>query len=536
MATKDNHVALFDRDHAAKIFIPNNFGLAPKYGWLFHVAFDINPEISRVSNDDVLRMGLIVKSASLPKFTVESKTMNAYNRVDIVQTKVKYDQVTIKLHDDNLDVMRNFWYDYYSYYYRDADWNENIYAAATKYSERQNQTWGYTPRQYPASVSNTQQYLSAVRIYSLHNKKFAEYTLLNPIITQFQHGEHAQGGESGTLENSMTIQFQAVKYQYGQVSEDTVTGFAHLTYDSRASTLGTTNVTDHSIHDLAEGMTGLPGIVNNLKNLNGTAIVGAALGAGASALLTGGIPAIGAGIGAAGSALKSGWGKAKSAWNDAFPSDGTTAKINPQAEVDAATAQLTADEDALTQANADLEAGKAEQAQLEAQIESDTYTLEYDPNLSEEDISALQQIITDNKAKLVSVIENNATLEENITGLTDAVFADQERLKQAQEAANPSGNSADDGGVGADSTTTFDAKTGTTTEANPDGSETMVDGLGDYYTVPQQKPVDNPNAASNEQAPSYTGPSVVYAPDGSSSPVDSLGNVQKTLVNGSYNN
>ena len=506
MATQDN-VTLFDRSHAAKIFIPNNFGLMPKYGWLFHVAFDINPEIARVSNDDMLRMGLIVKSASLPKFTVDTKTLNAYNRVDIVQTKVKYDSVTIKFHDDNLDVMRNFWYDYYSYYYRDADWNENIYASATKYSERQNQTWGYQPRQYPASVSNTQQYLSAIRIYSLHNKKFAEYTLLNPIITSFQHGEHAQGGESGTLENTMTIQFQAVKYQYGQVSDDTVTGFAHLTYDSRESTMGTTTVTDRDVHDLAEGMTGLGGILNNLKNLNGAAIAGAALSAGASTLLTGGIPKLGEGIAAAGSALKSGWGKAKSAWNDAFPKDsatsGSTSAMNPQAEVDAATAQLTADEDAITQANADLEAGEAERAQLEAQIESDTYTLGYDPNLSEEDIAALEQIIEDNKAKLLEVIDNNALLQENIDGLTTAILDDQARLQKAQEALNASGNSEEEGGPGADSTTSYDPETGDTTTTNPDGSKTRVDSQGDYYTVPQQNAVDNPSASSNQKVPVF---------------------------------
>lgn len=502
MATQDN-VTLFDRNHAAKIFIPNNFGLMPKYGWLFHVAFDINPEISRVSNEDVLRMGLIVKNASLPKFTVDTKTLNAYNRVDIVQTKVKYDPVTIKFHDDNLDVMRNFWYDYYSYYYRDADWNENIYAAATKYSERQNQTWGYTPRQYPASSSNTQQYLSAIRIYSLHNKKFAEYTLLNPIITNFQHGEHAQGGEAGTLENTMTIQFQAVKYQYGQVSEDTVTGFAHLTYDSRESTMGTTNVTDRDVHDLAEGMTGLSGIMNNLKNLNGAAIAGAALSAGASALVTGGIPKIGEGIAAAGSALKDGWGKAKSAWNDAFPKDPATSKPNPQAEVDAANAQLTADEDALDKAMADLESGKSEQSQLEAQIESDTYTLEYDPNLSEEDIAALEQIITDNKAKLLEVIDNNALIQENIDGLGTAILDDQGRLQQAQEALNASGNSEEEGGPGADSETSYDAESGTTTTTNPDGSKTIVDGEGNYSTVPQQNAVDNPAASSNQKVPVF---------------------------------
>jgi hypothetical protein len=509
-------ITLFDRNHAAKIFIPNNFSLSPKYGWLFHVAFDLNPEIARLSNDEILKMGFVVKSASLPKFTVETKNLNAYNRIDIVQTKVKYDNTTIKFHDDNLDIIRKFWYDYYSYYYRDSDWNENIYRAASKYSERQNQIWGYTPRQYPASSSATQQFLTAIRIYSLHNKKFTEYTLINPIITQFQHGEHAQGGEAGTLENSMTVAYQAVKYHYGTVSEDTVSGFATLNYDSRPSSMGTTPVGDRTIHDMAEGLTGIGGILNNLKNLNGAALLGGALSAAGGALLTrglsdGGITALAGGASSLLGKAKAGLGKvfsngekvdgALQGLGNGLPSDNDGASTDPQAQIDQVSAQLTADEEAIDQALADLEAGQAEQAQLEAQIESDTYTLEYDPNLSDEDIAALEQLITDNKAKLVDVIDSNASIQDNIDGLTTSVLDGRAKLDELLTVQNPSGNSADEGGPGPDSQTIHDPESGDTITTNPDGSQTIVSADGSMYTNPQQNPVNNANASSNQSNP-----------------------------------
>ena len=512
---------MFDRTHAARIFVDNNFGLSPKYGWLFHVAFDTNPEISRVSNDDKLRLGLVVKSASLPKFTFETKTLNAYNRVDIVQTKVKYDTVTIKFHDDNLDVVRNFWYDYYSYYYRDSDWNDSIYAAPTKYSERQNQTWGYTPRQYPASSPGTQQFLNAVRIYSLHNKKFAEYTLINPTITQFQHGEHAQGGESGTLENTMTIQFQAVKYQYGQVSSDTVSGFAMLQYDNRPSELGTTPVTDGKVHDLNEGLSGLPGIINNLKNINGTAILGGALSSVGSGLLTGAVGfgaaqlAGAGGISAIAGGAKDLLGKARSGLGKVFsngekidganilggsglPSDPAGASTDQQGAIDQLTSQIAADETAIETANDDLAANQSQQQQLQAQIESDTYSLDYDPNLSEEDIESLQRIIDDNKSKLLSLQSDEQDIKDNIDGLTNTVLENQSKLDELQTAQNPSGNSADDGGPGPDSSTIHDPESGDTITTNPDGSQTVVAADGSIHTTPQQNAVSNPNAASNQ--------------------------------------
>ena len=502
---------MFSRNHATKIFVDNKYGLSPKYGWLFHVAFDINTEVARVSNDDLLRMGFIVKSASLPKFSVDTKTLNAYNRVDIVQTKVKYDQITIKFHDDNLDVIRNFWYDYYSYYYRDADWNLNIYQASSKYNERQNQQWGYQPRQYPASSPATQQYLSAIRIYSLHNKRFAEYTFINPIITAFRHGEHSQGGEAGTLENEMVIQYQAVKYQYGQVSDDTVSGFATLQYDSRPSPMGTSPVTDGKVHDLSEGQTGLPGLINNFKNLQGGAILGSALGVAgsglASSLLDKGFGKISALAGSASSKLSGLMSKGKVTSNGSAVGGLSTPDLSQeglpgatdelQGQIDDVNSRIALSESALADAEADLEQSMSEAEQLQAQIDADTEQL-LNPDLSSEDIAALQSYIDENTARLEEV---NAHIDEvNITidNLKSSISDDQDTLQQLYDAQNPSGNSEEDGGYGANSVTEVDPNTGETITTNPDGSQTIVAADGSIYTVPQQNPVDSESASSNQ--------------------------------------
>jgi hypothetical protein len=57
---------------------------------------------------------------------------------------------------------------------------------------------------------------------------------------------------------------------------------------------------------------------------------------------------------------------------------------------------------------------------------------------------------------------------------------------------------------------------------------------GDTLDVDQATSPDG-NTVPVQVAPAYTGPRVVFAADGSSSPVDELGNVQKSLINGSYN-
>ena len=58
--------------------------------------------------------------------------------------------------------------------------------------------------------------------------KFAEYVLINPIITNWNHDQYdyAQGG--GIMQNSMTIAYETVKYYSGAVGKPTQGGDANV--------------------------------------------------------------------------------------------------------------------------------------------------------------------------------------------------------------------------------------------------------------------------------------------------------------------
>ncbi len=196
--------------------------------------------------DQQKEFGMLVKSVDLPKFTVDTKTFKSYNKPNIVQTKIKYDSITIAFHDDTADVVRSLWFDYYNYYYRDADLSyadqagmpNPSYFADTKYKKRDINNWGYTPRsQTSASGVAGNQFIKAIRLYSMAKKRFAEYTLINPIITSFRHGQHT-AGSSDPLQHEMTVSFEAVLYAAGWVSSETVKGFGEaLHYDKSPSPL-----------------------------------------------------------------------------------------------------------------------------------------------------------------------------------------------------------------------------------------------------------------------------------------------------------
>ena len=190
-------------------------------------------------NTEKLQLGLLVKSASLPKYTVDVKTMNAYNRPNYVQTKIKYDPVTITFHDDSADVVRDFWYDYMSHYYRDSDYADSTYGYNSKYNEQSvfQPRWGYLPAKYDST--GQEKILKFIKIYSLHQKRFTEYVLVNPVITSFTHGTHNNSSTTEFMENSMTVEYETVLYNYGTVkSGGEPSGFAiPSAYDKQPSPL-----------------------------------------------------------------------------------------------------------------------------------------------------------------------------------------------------------------------------------------------------------------------------------------------------------
>lgn len=255
-----------DYQHANKIFVSNAYELAPKYSYLFHVAFDVNSVLSRLPNIEKIKLGMMVKSVSLPKYTIDAKTMNAYNRPNIVQSKIKYDPVQITFHDDGADVVRDFWYDYMSHYYRDSDYAPSFYQQNTRYDQQQSEHWGYLPAKYQSS-GNVERILNFIKIYSLHQKRFTEYILINPIITSFQHGQHSYSETSGTMENTMSVNYETVLYNYGTVKVGAEPdGFATLLYDKTPSPLTPAGGTTNSILGPAGLLSSATGIGESLSN------------------------------------------------------------------------------------------------------------------------------------------------------------------------------------------------------------------------------------------------------------------------------
>ena len=85
-------------DHATRLFVSDNLRLAPKQSFLYYVC--INVDVGTINSTSILQSliapdgassqtlieqyetGLLAKRVELPKFTMGTKTLNAYNRTN----------------------------------------------------------------------------------------------------------------------------------------------------------------------------------------------------------------------------------------------------------------------------------------------------------------------------------------------------------------------------------------------------------------------------------------------------------------------
>jgi hypothetical protein len=257
-----------DYRHAEKLFRSNNYANSPRLKFLFHVYFNLNtgqiPQLRNLfQNTESSTIGLLVKSIDLPKYSIETDVKIQYNRKRIIQKRLNYDPIQAVFHDDQNDLIREMWYQYYTYYYKDAQnpYNGqpanngsigayNLNSEGFSYSDRDIYApfrsvndWGYTGESYTDSTSSQggkPSFFTDIRIYGINQHKFAEYILINPLISEWSHDtfDYAQG--DGVMENIVTLQYETVKYRKGWIGDqrpDTnVTGFASPTqYDVEPS-------------------------------------------------------------------------------------------------------------------------------------------------------------------------------------------------------------------------------------------------------------------------------------------------------------
>lgn len=301
-----------DYAHASRLYLDDFYALAPKNSWIYYVEFDINPaaiiDQAWASQQRFTEVGMLVKTADLPKFDVQTEVLHQYNRKVVVQKGVEYSPVSFAFHDDQSNVVHNLWVNYFRYYYVDSQTpTSGIIETSTASKDQAYSNNKFNP---PDSLFDPVSYglnsglvdkpfFRSITIYQMNRKLFTSYKLVNPIVKSWEHDKLDQSNGGKFAESRMTVQFETVLYGAGRITKDNPTGFAMFHYDNSPSPLSVAGGGNNSIFgpggivdgaiDVFGDIDGLsknssfmglggPGDTSNaLKSVLGTAIKGANL-------------------------------------------------------------------------------------------------------------------------------------------------------------------------------------------------------------------------------------------------------------------
>lgn len=299
---------LGDYRHAARLYLDSNMRLSPKFKFLYHVVFNINPEIRRlfplINQIPRNEVNLLCKSVELPRFNPQVTTVNQYNRKKVVQTGIQYSPMSIEFHDDNAGLTTLLWECYYRYYFADGNYTSRQVDGSPSITAREYQrannglntmyaSEGFNNNKFGLDKPNKPvDFFTSIQVFQLHAQSsiptYTAFTIINPKIDQYQHDMLDQTVSEFTV-NRMSLSYETVFYNRGETAKGRApAGFAENHYDTVPSPLrarggGTRSLFGqggviagiaNTIEDISSGNAGssivtAANTLNNLRNLSG---------------------------------------------------------------------------------------------------------------------------------------------------------------------------------------------------------------------------------------------------------------------------
>ena len=269
---------LGDARHAARLYVDNQFARAPRTKFLYHVAFDIAEPalLSKKFSDKRKEVSLLVKGADLPRITIDHDIKNQYNRKRVVYKELKYEPLNINFHDDNIGIVNALWAQYLSYYSPERlnpveAWTDTSFGPYKSISgQKARWNYGLDTTKGTTGSAYTKPFFRSITLYTLSRKKFNSYTLINPHIVSWNHGQLDQNSNNGTVEAQMSLVYESILYGTGSVIKGKEpTGFADLFYDKTPSPMTVGGGTLSSIFGPGGLITAGSGIIEDAFQIYG---------------------------------------------------------------------------------------------------------------------------------------------------------------------------------------------------------------------------------------------------------------------------
>lgn len=217
----DSDMTLRDARHAHNFYTQHGHAFSPKVKFLYHVVFalrglNVN---SRAPNTaaNLKQIAVMAKTVDLPSFRASVDVKQQYNRKKNVQTRIDYDEISMKFHDDNTGLTRAMLEEYYRFYFKDGNKNDG-----------RGFPLGYNPRDKYQALSNTYgmdnelsvPFFYYIKIFQLAKQQWYSYTLINPILTSWGHDTLDYSDGATPMENTISVAYEGVLYNNGSIENN----------------------------------------------------------------------------------------------------------------------------------------------------------------------------------------------------------------------------------------------------------------------------------------------------------------------------
>jgi len=259
-----------DYRHASRLYFDDNFKLAPKHKYLFHVVFDLDETVLGATrpftNNERLELNMLVKTIDLPQYNMNVDEKIQYNKKMYLATRISYNPINIAFHDDNADTVNAIWKTYYEYHI--ADSITTVPSMRTMNKDTQYDSadqLNYTQFGMDTATNRKKPFLRGIDIFVLHKQRFTSFHLINPVIGSFAHDQLDQTDGLGTLQNTMQIFYETVLYDTGVIKGGGVPGFGTIHYDHEPSPLSVLGGGTNSIFGPGGIVDGIGSVIGDAK-------------------------------------------------------------------------------------------------------------------------------------------------------------------------------------------------------------------------------------------------------------------------------
>jgi len=246
----DQNVQLRKSRHATNAYGFNKADLSNgttphKFEFFLRINFNQNADVRRfvekflTANDQSI-ISTMVKTVTMPSMTIETETLNQYNKKRISQTRIDYSPISITMHDSVEGRTLRLWEMYYEYYFKDGNAFEklgedggdstDVPSFLTSFFEafsgrdepkrnskeyvddtladRFNDNYGYNLKR----VGNNKYLIDSIEIFQVHGGKFSRTEIIHPRVTSFTHDTLDYEATSDLVQMQFEFAYEGVVY------------------------------------------------------------------------------------------------------------------------------------------------------------------------------------------------------------------------------------------------------------------------------------------------------------------------------------